>query len=114
MSTMTDQNRSVPANQKVPGVFSGQYDEYVRYNQALVNVYGRSAAVGVFISVNIGGELVVADQAIPSVKGSTPIRPDDLIYTGGALRGDRIVIDLRNSTGAAIITDLIVDVLPRG
>src|SRR6267142_5224099 len=111
MSTMTDQARVVAANTKVPGVFNAQYDEYVRYNAAVVNVYSRASAVGLFMTLNLGGEVVINDQAIFSVKATSPIRPDDLMYSGGAMRGDRIVIDLRNNTGAGITSDIVVDIL---
>jgi hypothetical protein len=113
MSTMTDQARSVAANTKAPGIFSGQYDEYVRYNAALINIYAAASAVGLFITVNIGGEVVVADQAM-SQANRFPLRPDDLLYSGGAVRGDRIVIDLRNSTAGALTSNIIVDIIPRG
>jgi hypothetical protein len=108
MATMTT-SVTPAANSIVKGIFSGQLHEYVQ-RPSKVNVYATSAAVNdTFININIGGTVVVADQLMSNAN-RFPLRPDDLIYSGHALRGDRIVIDVRAVTTQA--ARILVDVIP--
>jgi len=66
--------------------------------------------VGLNIDVLVGGESVVSDSEM-SAANRFPIRPDDMIAEIGGNAGDRIFIALRNTTGAAIVGQVLVDVL---
>ncbi len=114
MGTMVYRNASVAANTKVSGVFAGQLEEYVKFRRAVIQVYASAAAVGLTLTANIGGQVVVNDQEVVGVHAAGgPLRPDDLIYQGGALNSDRVVIDVRNPTGAALTNLVIlVDITP--
>jgi hypothetical protein len=106
---MTDR-RSVGANAKVSGVFSGQLHEYVQ-SPGILRVYGTASAVGLNLTLNVGGDTLMNDQEVNS-QNRMPIKPDDLILEHPVIPGDRIVADWRNTTGAAINGFLMAEVLP--
>jgi len=109
MATMTDR-RSVAENAKVNGVFSGQLHEYVSV-PAMVNVHATASLIGLNLTVNIGGDIVLNDQEV-NAQNRLPIRPDDLLVSHAAIPGDRVVIDWRNTTAGAITGFLLVDIVP--
>lgn len=109
MVVMTDR-QSVAANATVANVLSGKVHEFVSQPSA-VRVYNSAAAVGLFCSILIGNESVMQDQEV-NAQNRMPIVPDDFTAESGALPGDRIVISLRNSTGAAIVGFTRVEVEP--
>lgn len=111
MNVMTDR-RSVAANATEANVISGKLHEFIT-DISVVRVYATAAAVGVFISVLVGGESVVQDQEI-SAQNRMPIVPDDFIAEIGAMPGDRVLVAMRNSTGAAIVAFARVEVEPTG
>lgn len=109
MPTMSDR-RSVAANTLTKGIFQGQVHEYVQ-QPAVVRVFASAAATGLNISVSNGQDVIVVDQEV-NAQNRMPIRPDDLFTEFGALPGDRVVIDERNTTGAAIVAQIVVDIIP--
>ena len=108
MSTMSDR-RSVAANTRTANILAGLPFEFV-VQDSIVRVYAAAAAVGLNADVLVGGESVVSDSEI-SAANRFPIRPDDLLVEIGGNAGDRIFIAWRNTTGAAIVAQLLVDVL---
>lgn len=100
MPIMTDR-QSVPANGVVANALSGKLHEFVN-EPSLIRLYGTGSAVGLNMSLIVGGEVVVQDQEV-NAQNRLPIVPDDFIAEGGGLVGDRIVVSYRNTTGAAII-----------
>lgn len=99
MVLMTDR-QTVAANSTVANVLQGKVHEFVS-KPSVVRVYGQAAAVGLFMSVLVGNESVMQDQEI-GAQNRMPIVPDDFVTEAGALPGDRIVVSLRNSTGAGV------------
>jgi hypothetical protein len=65
------------------------------------------------LSALIGGESVVQDQEV-SAQNRLPIIPDDFIAELGAHAGDRILVSMRNTTGAGITSFVRVEVEPTG
>lgn len=111
MSTMTDR-QSVAANATVTNVLAGKIFEFAQ-RPSIVAVYATASAVGLNISFVVGNEVQVDDQEV-NAQNRLPIVPDDLISRAGALRGDRLVLRLRNTTGAAITAFTRVDLDPVG
>jgi hypothetical protein len=74
-------------------------------------MYATASAIGLNTSFLVGNEVIVDDQEVSSANRS-PVTPDDLLGSGGALSGDRIVIRYRNTTGAAITAFTRLDVAP--
>lgn len=109
MATMNDR-RSVAANSVVDNVLAGKIFEFAQRNSA-ISLYAQASAIGLNVSFIIGNEVQVDDQEI-GAQNRLPIVPDDLITRSGALRGDRVVLRLRNTTGAAITAFTKVDVDP--
>lgn len=109
MPTMSDRF-SVPANTVSKGRFAGQVHEYVQQH-SVINVYATASAIGLNLTISNGEEVLVADQEV-NAQNRLPLRPDDLFTSYGALPGDRIIIDWRNTTGAAITGFLVVDIIP--
>ena len=109
MPTMTDR-RSVAANTRTTNVLAGLPFEFVS-NASIIRFYGAAAAIGVNTDFLIGGENLVSDSEISSAN-RFPLRPDDLITEHGGSPGDRLFISYRNTTGAAIIVQTLVDVIP--
>jgi len=100
MSTMTDV-RSVGANTTVDNVLAGKIFEFAN-NNVIASLLATAASAGMRISFIIGNEVQMDDQEISSAN-RFPLTPDDLLTRGGALKGDRIVIRLRNTTAATIV-----------
>ena len=101
---------SVAANTRTANLFAGLPFEFAPA-VSIVRLYGRSAAVGLNIDFLIGGESLIVDSEIAFLAGF-PTRPDDLLTEHGANQGDRIFVAARNTTGAAIIVQLLCDVIP--
>ncbi len=109
MSVMTD-IRSVPANTRTVNVLAGLPFEFV-VAPSIVRVYAIAAVVGMNADVLIGGESLVSDSEV-GAKAGFPTRQADLLMEHGGLPGERIFFAWRNTTGAAIIGQLLVDVVP--
>jgi len=100
MRTLTDRI-SVLANSTSTNRLAGKLGEFLERNSAL-RLGGVAAAVGLFITLIVGGETVIDDQEI-SGANRFPIDPDDVVGTPGGLAGDQLIMRLRNSTGAPIV-----------
>lgn len=107
--TMTDR-RSVAANATEANVLSGKTDEFIR-GPSIVRYYGTAAAVGLFCTLIVGNQIIVEDQEL-NAQNRMPIVPDDFVANSGAFGGDRVVVKLRNSTGAAIVGFTRAEVIP--
>ena len=99
MASMTDV-RSVAANSVVDNVLAGKIYEFAP-NNSIATLLATASAVGLRISFIIGNEVQLDDQEI-SAANRFPLTPDDVLTRGGALKGDRIVLRLRNTTVGAI------------
>lgn len=99
MPSMTDV-RSVAANSTVDNVLTGKIFEFANQN-AVASLLATASAAGLRISFIIGNEVQLDDQEISSAN-RFPVTPDDFLTRGGALKADRIVIRLRNTTAGAI------------
>lgn len=108
MKVMTDVGRSVAANSSTGNVLDGKPEVYLSRNSAL-SFYVVAAAVGIFATILVGDSVVVDDQEVSGIN-RFPIRPDDLYARSGGAQGDLVYVRLRNSTGAAILVNTVVDV----
>jgi len=109
MVSMSDV-RSVAANTQVDNVLSGKVHEFVS-RPSIVRLAAAASAVGMRVSLLVGGRSLVQDQEI-SAANRFPLLPDDLVTEGGANAGDRIVLTVRNTTVGAITANTKVDVIP--
>lgn len=109
MPTMTDR-QSVAANSTVQNVLAGKIFEFVG-RPSMIQLYATAAATGLNVSFIIGGRVIVDDQEI-NAQNRMPIVPDDFLAAGAGIPGERVVVRLRNTTGAAIITFTRLDLTP--
>lgn len=107
MPVMTDR-QSVPANGTVQNVIAGRIGEFLAAPGSVV-LYGTAAAIGLNFSLIVGGSVIVDDQEA-SAANRMPLVPDDFIAAAGGMQGDRVIVRLRNTTGAAIIAFTRVEV----
>jgi len=107
---MTSANNSVAANATTGNIMAGKVFEFVPA-PSIIKVYINAAAVGMNADVLVGNESYLNDEEVSNAN-RFPIRNEDLLVELGALAGERIVIRLRNTTGAAIITNTLVEVQP--
>ncbi|MEE8607589.1 MAG: hypothetical protein V3S55_08295 [Nitrospiraceae bacterium] len=109
MAQMSDV-RSVAANTTVANVLAGKSQEFIT-EDSIVRAAIVAAAVGMFATILIGEEVILEDQEV-SGANRFPTDPDDFNYEGAGVPGERIVLKLRNSTGAAIVVNSSVKVEP--
>ena len=101
---------SVPLNGTVDNILAGSAFEFARTN-ALVSMGVTAAATGTFVTFNSGAD-VVAEEFEPAILTRYPIIPDEMYFSDVAAAGDRLVIRVRNTTGAAIIVRVVCQVTP--
>jgi hypothetical protein len=106
---MTDR-QSVGANATVQNALSGKLFEFASRPSA-VRLYATGSAVGLNVSMLIGGRAVVDDQEV-NAQNRMPILPDDFVSEGGARPGERLVVRYRNTTAAAITAFSRLDLIP--
>lgn len=94
-------NQSVAANTIVDNVLQGKLYEFLSFNSRVLAVM-RAAAVGVFVTLNIGGRVIVDAQEIGAAAGP-PIIPDDVIADDFGIAGEKVTLAVHNRTGAAIV-----------
>jgi hypothetical protein len=109
MPIMTDR-QSVPANTTIQNVIQGKLHEFLS-EPSRIGLYATGSAVGLNYSLLIGGEALVDDQEV-SAANRFPVVPDDFVAEGGGLQGDRILVRVRNTTGAAITAFTRVEINP--
>lgn len=99
---------SIPANDTVENVLSGSAFEFARAN-ILVSMGITQQATGLFLTIQTGSDIVL-EESEPAISTDFPIIPDEFYYQDVATPGDRIVVRIRNSTGAPINARTIVQV----
>jgi hypothetical protein len=99
---------SVPLNGTTDNALAGSAFEFARTN-SLVSMGVAAAATGTFVTFNSGAD-VVAEEFEPPIKTVYPIIPDEMYFSDVAAAGDRLVIRIRNTTGAAIVVRVVCQV----
>lgn len=101
--------QSIAANTLSANLIAGQANEFLAGPSA-VNIYARSAAVGLNLIFQVGNEVFIQDQEIGALAGF-PQRPDDFLVSGVGGQGERIILQARNTTGGAIIVQVLVEII---
>jgi len=100
---------SILTNETSSNIFTGNLFEFLSRNRRLV--FRLSAdATGIYLTFTIGGIVIVQDSLI-SDSNRYPIIPDDVLVTVGGRRGARLFATLRNSTGATIVVEWVLDII---
>ncbi len=109
MPTMTDR-RTVALNATVANVLAGLIYEFLPFD-AVVEFGIVAAAVGLNASVKSGTDVLQDDQEVSAIN-RFPVYPDDFVLTDVAAAGERLVVGLRNTTGAGIQVITVVKLTP--
>lgn len=96
---------STAANTKTADLVSGTY-QFI--GKGKVTVVAKGSATGMNITCLVGGVALVNDQAIPYTGTAGTISINDNIMTSQVTNGGRVELYLRNTTGGALTTDLLV------
>lgn len=96
---------STAANTKTADLVTGQY-EFVGKGKFTVACLG--SATGMNVELRIGGVTVIADQAIPFTGTAGTISVSDHVMASQVLNGGRVELFLRNTTGGALTTDVLL------
>jgi len=100
--------QSIAANTLSLNLIAGQANEFLA-GPSTVNIYARAAAVGTNLIYQVGNEVFSQDQEIGATAGF-PVRPDDFFVQGVGGAGERIIVQVRNTTVGAVIIQLLIDV----
>lgn len=106
MPTMQD-SVSVVANAVSANVVAGQLYEFANPGQ-LTTLSVAGSAIGLRVTMSIGGVTVVQDQAV-NTANRFPLIPDDIMDVARGLAG-RIILTARNTTGGTLTFFWRVDV----
>jgi len=106
MPRMSDQAFSVAANAVSVNVLSGLLHEFLDRPAELV-LAAASSAVGIRSTLIIGGQVVLNDSFI-SQANRFPLIPDDIAAQEQGI--GRMILTFRNTTGAALTVNWLLDV----
>lgn len=101
--------QSIAANSTSLNLLAGQVNEFLAGPSA-VNVYARAAVVGANLVYQVGNEVFVQNQELPAQAGF-PTRNENFFVQGVGGKGERIVATIQNTTGAAIIVQLLFEIV---
>lgn len=101
----TETALSTAANIKTEDLVSGQY-EFVGKGKFTIACLG--SATGMNVELRIGGITVIGDQPIPWTGTAGGLDISAHVMASQTLNGGRVELFLRNTTGGALTTDLIL------
>lgn len=101
MSQVMTDVQTVAANAVVDNILAGKVGEFLT-EESIVRVFIAAAAAGIRVSFLVGSEAIVQDQEMSDVN-RFPQDPEDFLGESGGLPGDRVLISLRNTTGAGVV-----------
>ena len=102
---------SVAANARSGNILAGEVFEFMPSN-GLVNFLLTQAVIGLQADILVGGsaEALAAVLSIRAAANPFPVKPDDSLVIAGAVAGDRLFVDLLNTTGSAIIAQFLIEI----
>lgn len=101
---------SIPANGRVDNVLTGSIYEFLPFNSR-IDMGINAAATGLVATVNSGSDTVLEESPL-RIATEFPVIPDEINITDVAAAGERLVVAIRNTTGAAIIARTYVNFTP--
>jgi hypothetical protein len=100
---------STAANTKSSDLVSGTYQTV---GKGVLTVAAKGSATGMNITVMVGGIALVNDQPIPYTGTAGTISVRDNVVAEQKMNGGKVECYLRNTTGGALTTDLIIGFTP--
>lgn len=102
---------SVPANGTVENALAGSAFEFLR-RPSVVSMGVTAAVTGTVTTIQSGPD-VILEESPPMVQTTFPRIPDEMAYNFAGVQGDRLLVRLRNTTGAAVIMRVLAQIAER-
>ena len=102
---------SVPAT-STANVVTGSAFEYPQ-QPLQISLAISNATTAMFCTIYAGARLI-AEEFTMTVSAAYPIVPDAFYFNFVILPGERLVVNVRNSTGGALVAYLVADMQPIG
>lgn len=102
--------QSVAGNSTNPNLFNGSAFEYARGRQ-LLSLGVTAAATGTLVTIQSGADVILEESAT-YIATQFPIIPDQMFYNDVMEQFDRLRVQIRNSTGGAIVARAIALLTP--
>lgn len=99
---------SVAANAANENILSGSAFEFLRSN-AVVSIGLTGSATGLVSNIQSGADIVLEESPL-EINAGYPLIPDEMYYNDVGVAGDRLVIRVRNTTGAPLTVRCIVQI----
>lgn len=99
---------AVAGNAVNDNILSGSSFEFLRRN-SIVSIGMVGSATGLVANIQSGADIVLEESPL-LVKATMPTVPDDMYYNDVGVGGDRLVIRVRNTTGAPLTVRAIIQV----
>lgn len=96
---------STAANTKTADLITGTY-QFI--GKGKVTVIAKGSATGMNIACLVGGVAIVNDSPIPYTGTAGTISVNDNVIASQMMAGGRVELYLRNTTGGALTTDVLV------
>lgn len=103
MPTVVIPETSTAANTKSSEQLQGSQLAYLP-KDGVINFFAKASAIGLKLTIMVGGETVYDDQDVPIIKaaGAALSRKDDLLLSVAGRAGEQVRVFARNSTAGAI------------
>lgn len=105
---LTEGAKSVAANSTSGNILNGKQGEYLA-RRSLVQIALVGSAAGLYNTVQCGARTIVQDQYM-NPSNRWPIDPDDFNIQFVGMPGEKLFIDLRNSTAGALTVNCVVKI----
>ena len=105
---------SIPANSSVDNLITGSIYEFLPWNARIQMGVTAAAGAGpgdLLVTVNSGSDTIMEEAPINNT-AKLPVIPDDMDVFDVAAAGERLVIKVRNTTGGALDSFLLVQLTP--
>lgn len=105
--------QSVAANSSSGNVLQGSPFEFLAQDSIIVLAITQAgaAATDVTMDFQLGGESLTAQAAIP-FKATFPTFETDTMVRAGGRAGERLFLNLNNTTVGALVAQFLVDISP--
>lgn len=96
---------STAANTKTADLVTGQY-QFI--GKGKVTLAARGSVTGMNVTLTVGGIALVDDQPIAYFGAAGALSINDHIVCSQVMNGGRVSLYLRNTTGGAVTTDVLL------
>jgi hypothetical protein len=95
-------NVSVAANATNSNVLAGEMFEFLPPGRHSISLALSGSAAGIVATFSVGG-VTVAERIVLAPTNRSPILPDDFVTSIGGVGGERLLLQLSNTTSGALV-----------